>query len=243
MKANTVICKKKSTIKSLRKAAGKLDEVWKASTKARAAGNASSVAGGLLTITGGIATAMTWGAASPLLIAGLGIGVAGAGTNLVTSHIEASINSSEFKEAEQKFHDFEDSIKDVKNTIQFWWKTKDVVSLLYICCLAELNQDRNDLAKKFLHNLVLHPLECSTVKPPSSGKKKEKAYKTLAGHATPGVAVQVATGLMSGISPLCLVGNAIDLGFTIKDIVEDKGSEAARCLRQKADELESGFLE
>ena len=38
-----------------------------------------------------------------------------------------------------------------------------------------------------------------------------------------------------------VVWDAIDLGFTIRDLVENKGSEAAKVLRQKADKLESAM--
>ena len=46
---------------------------------------------------------------------------------------------------------------------------------------------------------------------------------------------------MIAVSALFPVAGAIDLGFTVKDIVEDKGSEAAQILRQRADELESAL--
>lgn len=36
-----------------------------------------------------------------------------------------------------------------------------------------------------------------------------------------------------------LMFDALDLGFTIKDILENKGSEAAKYLREKANELEA----
>lgn len=74
-KTEKLISKATDTINSLRTAANRLDGVWKESKKIHAAGTAGSIAGGLLTIAGGVATAMTLGAATPLLIAGMGIGV------------------------------------------------------------------------------------------------------------------------------------------------------------------------
>ena len=44
-----------------------------------------------------------------------------------------------------------------------------------------------------------------------------------------------------GVNAAFVVWDAIDLGFTIKDLVENKGSEAAKVMRQKADELESAM--
>lgn len=160
-KTKKIILKATDTINSLRTAAKKLDEVWKESRKNQATGKGFSIAGGLLTIAGGIATAMTWGAAAPLLIAGAGMGVGGAGANLVTSLKEASTNSLEIEKAEEKLKDTKDSISDVHDTIQLWLETKEDVRLLYICCLAELNQDMNGLVRNLLHSIMLS--ECRNV--------------------------------------------------------------------------------
>ena len=43
------------------------------------------------------------------------------------------------------------------------------------------------------------------------------------------------------VNVACVVWDVIDLGFTIRDLVENKGSEAAKVLRQKADKLESAM--
>ena len=42
------------------------------------------------------------------------------------------------------------------------------------------------------------------------------------------------------LNPLIWFGVGINLGFTINDIVKNKGSETVKWLRQKADELEKG---
>lgn len=52
---------------------------------------------------------------------------------------------------------------------------------------------------------------------------------------------KVAGKAMIGLTAVLVLWEAIDLGYTIKDIVEDKGSEAAQILRQRADELESAL--
>ena len=56
----------KETIRILREAAKKQDDVWRDCKAARAVGNGVQPVGGLLSISGGIATLMTAGAASPL---------------------------------------------------------------------------------------------------------------------------------------------------------------------------------
>ena len=48
----------------------------------------------------------------------------------------------------------------------------------------------------------------------------------------------VAAKLTIALSAVVLVVDAVDLGFTIRAIVKNKGSDAARCLREKADKME-----
>ena len=54
---------------------------------------------------------------------------------------------------------------------------------------------------------------------------------------------RIASTVVTAVSAVLPVVGAIDLAFTIKDIVEDKESTAARCLREKADQLEWAFSE
>ena len=136
-RAKKVTLKVKKTVKSLRAAAEKLDDVWAKHYIAHACGTSFGVIGGFLTVGGGIATLMTAGAASPLLIAGLGFGVTGASTNVIAKVLESAITEAN---------------KDLKETYD------------------------------------------------------------------------------------------IDLGFTINDMVKNKGSEAAKLLREKADELEALYI-
>ena len=56
----------KETIRILREAAKKQDDVWRDCKAVRAVGTGVQPVGGLLSISGGIATLMTAGAASPL---------------------------------------------------------------------------------------------------------------------------------------------------------------------------------
>lgn len=44
---------------------------------------------------------------------------------------------------------------------------------------------------------------------------------------------------MIGVGATFVVFDAIDLGFTIREIVQNNGSDAANFLRSKAEELES----
>ena len=50
---------------------------------------------------------------------------------------------------------------------------------------------------------------------------------------------KVARGSLILVNVAFLMFDALDLGFTIRDIWENKGSEAAKYLREKANELEA----
>ena len=375
-KTKDVIFKVHVTVKSLRKAADKLDKVWKDCKVAHACGTTAGIVGGLLTIGGGVATIMTMGIAAPVLLVGMGVGAAGAGTNLGTSIAEASINSTEIKKAEKDLKETLDCINDVKNTVQLWLDGKEEARLLYIFCLAMRTLELSDPVIKLLHQVIFHVtsipavfVEAATrifmevgrpyakaagqVGAKAAGQAGAKAARKVgtkvagrigakaagrigakaagqpgakaAGQAGVQVAgqtgVQVASkvsvevtgqaavkvtsqvsaqvtgqaglqaagqagaqaagqagvqtagqagaqaagragaqaagdlvessakagakagtklagGLIIGVSAFFLVVDAIDLGFTIRDLVEEKGSEAATSLREKADELE-----
>ena len=78
-RAEKLYSKMEQTVKSLREAADKLDQVCRDCKMAHAVGTAGGVVSGLITLG---ATVMTGGAASPLLLAaGMGFGLGGAAIN------------------------------------------------------------------------------------------------------------------------------------------------------------------
>lgn len=248
-KTQQLTSKAKETARSLREAANRLDKVWKDCKIARASGNSAGIVGGILTIGGGIATILTAGAATPLLLAGIGVGAAGAGTNLGTSIVEATINSDEIKKAEKDLQKTVDYIDNVNNTIQLWLKRKDKAKLLYICLLAVRTLELSDPVIKILQDVVLSALGLPADIVEVTGKAALELGKSGA-HAAGDVAEssakagakagsKIAGGLIIGVSAAFLVFDAIDLGFTVRDIVKNKGSDAARFLRQKANELDN----
>ena len=244
------------TVNSHRAAADYLDDVWRKCSKARCAGNTGGVTGGLLTIAGGFAMLASAGAAMPLLLAGLGFGVAGAGANVVASIGEAVINSSEIKKAERDLHVTLDSIKEVQATVKKWLVEKDKTKLLYICHVAEQTLKVSDPAViDILIKEVLPSLE-SKVKSALTSAALWATAKTVTGAAiatgaqAAGGVLQalaqagvrgVAGKLVVGAGAACLLWDAKNLQYSIQEIAENKGSDAARCLRQKAVELENAI--
>ena len=251
----------KETIESLRAAAKKLDDVWKDCKISHAVGTSVGILGGLLTIGGGIATALTAGAATPLLIAGLCVGGAGATTNLGTAIVERLINSAEIKEAEKHLGETIDSVNEVNRIVQEVLMTKERARLIYIYYLANTLKLGNPMVLKILRELVFLSVGTPT-KMVIQLTEKVIACAQAASQASVKAATQAADdvaqeGARAGsdavgetVGKVIIVANAafvlsdaIDLVFTIRDLVENKGSEAAKVLRQKADKLENAMKE
>ena len=200
-----------STAMGLRRVADKLDKVWRACKIAHASGTSAGIVGEMLTIGGGIAAIMKWRSASPLLVAGLGIGAAGAVINLATSIVETLLNSTEIKKAKKDLKETLDYINNVRDTVQKERDAKDVARLLWMSYLA---------------------MERTTV-----GRASGQAVGDVAESGAK-AGSKLTGGLIIGISIAFLIWDALDLGFTIRDIFENEGSEAASFLREIAKELE-----
>ncbi len=275
-KMKEVTLKVQATVKSLRRAADTLDKVWQDCKIAHACGTSAGILGGILTIGGGIATILTAGIAAPLLLGGMGVGAAGAGTNLGTSIAKVAINSTEIKKAEKDWMETLECINEVNTTTKLWLDRKEEARLLYIFHLAAQTLELSDPVIKHLEQVIL----CNTSISPviveaatrvfvdvgrSSAQAAGQAGEQLQAAGQAGAQLQaagkagaqaagdvaesgakagtkagakVAGGLIIGASVLFLLVDAVDLGFTIKDLVEKKGSKAAEDLRTKADELE-----
>ncbi len=106
-----MISRTEASARRLRKSADQLDKVWKDCKIAHLCGTTAGIVGGILTIGGGVATMMSSGFATPLLLLGVGFGAGGAVTNLGTSIVEASINSTEIKKAEKDLEGLQDRCK------------------------------------------------------------------------------------------------------------------------------------
>lgn len=262
--------KGRETARSFREAANILDELWKATNKGRAVGTSVCIVGGLLTIGGGVATVMTAGAASPLLLFGMTAGFTGGGVNLVASYMEASVNSVQIKKAEKDWMETVDYIKKMKSTAQLWLNSES--TRLWFRDLAERHSrlDLHSLAGGFFPSLVtgctyLQKSAAEAMAKASAQAAEDGAQaaaKTAAqlgddvaqavtktgaqvaddvaqASAKAGAkAGKVAGGVIIGVSAFFLAWDLYDLHCTITDLVKNKGSDAAKFLRAKADELE-----
>ena len=275
------------TVDSFRAAADKLDQVWRDCKIAHAAGTTGGIISGCLAL-GGIV--MSGGAATPFLLAGLGFGVGGAVTNIGTSCVEASINSSEIEKAEKLWREALDSINVVTTTVQSWLDKKEMARIAYILYLAEAFEFVDPVLLNLLHDVVstVFGIPINILKRLSAAAAPSKAGAKLltevGAQGGKGIAqladdaAQVGKTGLQVADDMTQVGKAglqasddvaqagakagsksagkyagkvliaaniaflmvdcIDLGFTVRDLVKNKGSEAAKDLRRKAKQLE-----
>lgn len=273
----------KKTIRSLREAANRLDDVWRDCKTAHAVGTSAGIVGGILSIGGGIAAILTAGAATPLFVAGLCVGGAGATTNLGTAIAEGLINSDEIKKAEKHLGETVDSVNEVNRIVQTDFIVKDRVRLIYIYYLAKTLKLGSPWVMRILREVVFFavgtPIKivvqvaekvvaCASqagakaaVQGGAQGAGKAAAQSvddvvratgqagaqaaddvvkagTRAGSEAVG---EIVGKVVIAVNVAFVVFDAIDLGFTIRDLVENKGSDAAKALRRKARGLEDAM--
>ena len=252
--------KVKQTVSSFRKAADTLDKLWEFSKKAHAAGTTAGIVGGLFAIGAGITTIMSAGAATPLLIfGGLAFGFSGAGINVVASYMEAAMNSTEIKQAEKDWMEVSDCIKDLEKSVQKWLDMKKSAKLSTFIrdLLPLLPSLAPDVVAKFFklagrngahaagrtgaQGAVKAGTQAVDDVAQAAAKAGAQAADDVAqagAKAGANAGSQLLGKVIIGVSAVFLVVDAIDLGFTIKDLVENKGSEAAKFLREMADKLD-----
>lgn len=84
-----------------------------------------------MTLGGEIARITSAGAATPLSLLGMGVGFTGGGINMVTSYIEAAMNSKHIQKAEKDWMKTLDRISNMKSTVQSWLDSKKSTRLLF----------------------------------------------------------------------------------------------------------------
>lgn len=232
----------------------------------------------------------TGGAATPVLLAGLGFGIGGAVTNIGTNCVESSINSAQIKKAEKLLGEALHSINVVHTTVQSWLDKKEKMKILYILYLAESFEFLDPVLLNLLHDMVstAFGIPINILKRLSAAAAPSKAgaklFTNVGAQGGKGIAQLADDAAQAGKTGLQMaddmaqVGKAglqasddvaqagakagsktagkyagkvliaaniaflmvdcIDLGFTVRDLVENKGSEAAKELRKKANQLE-----
>ena len=276
------------TANSFRAAADKLDQLSRDCKIAHATGTTGGIISSCLALAA--VTVVSGGATTPILLAGLGFGVAGALTNIGTSFVEASINSSEIKKAEKLLREASDSINVFTTTVQSWLDKKEMTKIAYILYVAEAFDFVDPVLLNLLHDMastvfgipinILKRLSAAAA-PSKAGAKLLTEVGARGGKGIAQFADDAAQAGKTGLQvadDMAQVGKAglqasddvaqagakagfksvgkyagkvlivanvaflmvdcIDLGFTVRDLVKNKGSEAAKDLREKARQLE-----
>ena len=281
-RADSVDSKLEQTVKGLHEAADKIDDVWRDCKIAYTFGTTGAIASGVISLGAMVMTA------SPLVYAGLGLGLGSLGINLGPSKIETAINSAEVEKAEKLLNETLDSIDKVQQLITNWPNKKEIARIVYICLLAKhLKVERHvmNLLSVVLSFRLGSPASMSTLKTAemimvtavsregikaTTKTAKElgaqfaddfvQAAGTAGGAQVADDVVQAAEGvggatatargskvgaLVGGfISKALIVVNVallmydvIYMGFTIRDLINNKGSDASKCLREMANQL------
>ena len=280
-KKEKVAIKVKEAVKSVRAAADFLDEVWTKHKIAHAWGSFFGIIGGICTLGGGIATLMTAGVASPLLYAGIGIGVTGAGTGLVAKIIEYAVNSDEIQKANNDLKEAYDSIGKVQKFIkvQLNGKKKPYLQYMYNFSAFVVSPSLRFLVAYFCYTGIVEATKQTVAQAAgkagaqaagkagaqaavkagtqAAGKGGAQAASEAGAQAAVKASGQVADDVVQvgvksssqfagkviiGVSAVMLAWEAVDLSFTIYDLVKKKGSEAADVLREEADKLEEQYI-
>ena len=238
---------------SLRGAAKKLDQVWEDCKKTRYV-STGAVLGGILMVGGGIASLMTAGAATPFIASGISLVVGGTVANIGTVIYEQIKNSKEIKKAEDLLSKLLTGISEIDEIAQSKLGTKGENNLLYLRYLAE-TQELNDPIQKMLSELAEFKIKQAmdakerlrrqkvTLVPEDFLQTVTKAPSKSNFNARSSKAVSKVQGKSSDIVSLNgniskIIWNTEMLGSTIRDVVENNGSKAAKILRKKVDELE-----
>ena len=219
-----------NTADSLRAAATKLDRNW-ANTSATYRLGTGLAIGGILMVGSGIASVMTGGVATPFLAAsamisgvstpvclasGIGLVVGGTVTGIGAHIYEQNKNSEEIKKAEYLLSKLLAGTNEINEIARRKIFTKGQNNLMYLRCLAKTLK-LNDLIQKMLSEQT----EFKRKQARGLGEGDESSDDEL---------------LQADFSKI--IWDTAKLGSTIKDVVLNKGSQAAKILRKKADELE-----
>ena len=220
-------------------------------------GTSVSLVGGGLTIAGGILTIATAGVATPILIAGIATGSVGAAANIGTSIVEKLLHSKQIKDLNVAFErdkmlttKFERQIEAVKRH-----RDSPHLSLLYYSIKEFLGPEH--LLMTILKEVLLSGLEkgAESRQVQQNSLLREESRDGVrfspldAGALVEGGKVigqnsfRMAGQVIIGVSAAFLVWDAIDLGFTISDLVRRQGSKSAQVLRDKANLLQGALEE
>lgn len=229
------------TANSLRAAAAKLEQVLKGCQMTRIAGR-GAVLGGMLIIGGGIF--MSLGAAAPILATGIGVALCGTTAQVGADIYEKVKNLMEIKKAEKLLRKLLMVIDEIGQSKLGRKKEKNLSYLHYLAQTHELNDPIIEMLSEpfeFKRKQAMNTKEDArhapkvfvpivTQVPPKSNfnARSPKAASKAEGKSSVEVPLDVKK----------IIWDTEVLGSTIRAVIEIKGFDAPKVLREKAGELE-----
>lgn len=233
-------------VRNFRSAADEADHMFWNHTLARAGGSLSGVMGGAFFLGAGVATSMTGGLAAPLFFAGTVFGVVGSGTLIGASIAEAIKTSKVLKKAD---NDLKRAVTKIQNTIKDMqgYSGKEDGSIL--CHIFDrlwgLFLKYGSSATK----ISAAPLALATEK--ALDESSKESYSDALKQASKenfddmikvfgrDISRETLSRIFICLGAVVVVWDVIRLGISLKDVILKKESEAAKTLRQRADQLEN----
>ena len=234
------------TARRLRKIADRLDEAWWEHKIKFASASFVFVIGGIITHRTGSVT-------------GLGFGIAGAVVSIKASVIKDFKDLKDCKVARKLLEETKDNFIAVMKIIHA--KSHKAANGQDLTILREITSaTRIPMAKEavtFLKKAGLGAKEAAKAGAQVADDAVQVGAKTLtlevAKHEAQFVNDLAETGwrtvvnshknLLAPLNTALLFLDAVDLGFTIMDLVQNKGSDAAKDLREKARKIEDAFIQ
>lgn len=233
-------------VRNFRSAADETDHMFWNHTLARAGGSFSGVMGGALFLSAGIATSITGGLAAPLFFAGTVFGVVGSGTLIGASIAEAIKTSKVLKKADNDLKRAATKIQNAIKDMQGYSGEEDGSILCHIFDrLWGLFLKYGSSATK----ISAAPLALATGKALDESSKEsfsdalKQASKEYSDDMIKVFGRDMSRETLSRmficLGAVVVVWDVIRLGISLKDVILKKESEAAKILRQRADQLEN----
>lgn len=210
---------KKKTVMGLRALADRIDKVWWEYKLRCAVASLSCLIGGTITYRTGD-------------VRGMGIGLAGAIISVKAYAIQEELNSEDYRMAQKLLNETNESFFVVKDKISGWSIAQDYSRLIYIYQLAEVQE----VGPQVLATLREHIFDSLGI--PAGFVRHTATHLVNSGARA---ARDHLRNLNTALNTALLFVDAIELGFTIKDLIENKGSQLAKDLREKAEEIEDAW--
>lgn len=214
----------KKTVKRLRTLADRLDETWREYQIKYAVAT-------FVCMVGGVIVCMVGGAKKRSLIA-LGLTIAGIAATFRAASVKDAKDFEDSKMAEKLLNETKADFMDLRRKINELAEGKEYARMIYIYQLAESHKVAHPRVLMMLLETIFNTMGISF-------NKVIPILKNIGRK----VGVFSYEELITVLNTSFLVLDAIDLSFTIMDLVQNKESDSAKNLRAIAKDIEGSFIQ